>query len=278
MEFGVAASVPAVLLLIAIPEPTREQDVVAVRHYVVPRRALAVGEVPAPNHLRSAEVVALPGVRDAHEMILPGLADAYSIWASEAHAISLETTTPVRRDLVLRMEPALAVQVVERAMRRKDIDENRLWVVALLQQPGVPKAPWKERVRRKSVGARVAAGIEPSLLRGAIELERHEVIGKSITVWIDVCVVVMRAEENSGIAASFAHRAKRRGVSTWRIDVWETVVVSPALPVVLYENRVVEAVLRRKRNVRRRFFVVTTPLVEAHPRTERGMTRACLVS
>ena len=135
-----------------------------------------------------------------------------------------------------------------------------------------------ERVRRPAVGTRVAAGVEPRELRRAVQVEHREVVGVAVAVGVDVRVVVVRTEEDAAGAARVAHRAERRRVAGRRIDFRQTIVVSPALPDVLDEDRVVQSVLRRLRKALGRTRVVAAPLVEAHARAERGASGARLVA
>ena len=278
VQLGVAALVPAVLLHIAPAETAREEDVGSVRHDVVPRRALRVRKVRPAHELRRAEVVALPGVRHAHQVVLPGLAHADRIRAAEAGAVHLKALRPVRGRLHLRVEAPRAVEVVERAVRREDVDEDGVRVVARLQELRVAEAPRVERMRRPAVGERVAAGIEPRPLRRAVEVEDDEVVGIVVAIRVDVRIVVVRAEEDARRPARFPQRAERRRVAARRIDFRQAVVVAPALPVVLHEDRVVQPVLRGLGDPLRRLRVVAAPLVEAHPRAEAAEARASAVA
>ena len=124
----------------------------------------------------------------------------------------------------------------------------------------------------------MASGVEPRELRRAVEVEHREVVGVAVAVGVDVRVVVVRTEEHAPGAARLAHRAERRRIAGRRIDFRQTVVVPPALPGVLHEDRVVQTVLRRLRQALRRLGVVAAPLVETHARTERGASGARLVA
>ena len=259
-------------------ESPGEEDEVVVRGDVVPGRAFGVREVRGAKQLLGREMVALARVEHADEVVLARLADADGIRPAVALAVGLVGLAPAVGGLHLVVEAALPIEVVKGTVRREHVDEDGVRVAAVPQQLRVAEAPGTERMRCPAVGLRVAAGIEPRLLRRAVQVEDDEVVGVVVAVGIDVRVVVVRTEQHPVPAAGVAHVAEGLRVAAGRPDLGQAVVVAPGLPVVLHEDGIDQAVLRGLLQVLRGLRVVAAPLVEAHARAEQVAAGALAVA
>ena len=73
----------------------------------------------------------------------------------------------------------------------------------------------------------------------------------------------MRGEEHAGPPCGLAHLEEGLEAARGRIDLRQAVVIAPALPVVLDEDGVTQAVLCSPVEILRRLAVAAAPLIEA---------------
>ena len=235
--------------------------------HVVPRHALGVGggQVPAevaPARRHPAAVIRFARVQVTDQRVVTGLTDGRC--AAKCLANRVECSTPVRGAFDLRVEAAPAIIVIHRRHRAEHVHEVSGRREALLDEFQVAIQPGSKRLRQPAVALRVAASVEPRLLRRAVGIEDDVPIGIAVGIGIEINVVVVRREEDAVALAGVRHREEVGQAAARREDVRQAVVIAPSLPGVLDEDGVGHAVARRAVESPRGRGVVAAPLVEAH--------------